>query len=97
MWGERVADRYIEKFQSAFTLLADSPQLLRLADGSEDWLSLYRVEQHWLICTIIEEAIYVLTVLRGAMDIPSRLGKEAPQLLQEAELMHRKIQGERGR
>jgi hypothetical protein len=48
----------------------------------------YRVNQHYLICTVIEPVIYVVTIQHGSMDIPSRLLELEPTLQREVEIMH---------
>lgn len=96
-WGERVAGEYLEAIQAAFDLLHVSPRLLRPKDEFADWLCFYRVERHWLICTILAGDIYVLAVRHGAMDLPARLAELEPSLMQEAEILFRRIQDERER
>ena len=94
-WGEQVAAAYLEAFQSAFDLLQASPQLLRPRDEFADWLCFYRVERHWLICTILAGDIYVLAVRHGAMDLPARLAELEPSLMQEAEILFRRTLDEK--
>lgn len=94
-WGERVAGEYLDAIQAAFDLLQASPQLLRAQDGFAEWLCFYRVQRHWLICTMLAGDIYVLAVRHGAMDLPNRLSELEPSLAQEAEILYKRILGER--
>lgn len=93
-WGPKVAAEYMQKFQAAFDLLAASPQLVRGREEFVDWLRFYRVERHWVVCAVLSDDIYVLAVRHGAMDLPRRLTELEPQLLDEAEIMHRRITGQ---
>ncbi len=90
-WGDRVADTYIEKIQSAFELIKSSPGLLRVREDFGDELLFYRVERHWLVCSIIDESVYVLAIWHAAMDVLDRITRYEPSLLQEAELLHRRM------
>jgi toxin ParE1/3/4 len=87
-WGVRVADDYLDGFDSALDLLAANPDLLRDIPGLSGALKWYRVNQHYLICTVIEPVIYVVTVKYGSMDIPNRLLELEPTLQREVEIMH---------
>ncbi len=90
-WGPRVADDYIAKFEAAFELLRLSPDLLRLKREFSGRLVFYRVEKHWLVCDMIDDDVYVLTVKHGSVDMPTRIAELEPQLIQESELVYRRI------
>jgi hypothetical protein len=47
------------------------------------------VRQHFLVCAVFEESIFVLTVKHGAMDLPNRIAEIEPQLFLEADALHR--------
>lgn len=46
-----------------------------------------------MVCDLFGDHIYVLAVRHGSMDLPERIAELEPQLLQEAELMHRRAFG----
>jgi len=48
----------------------------------------YRVNQHYLLCAVIESVIYVVTIQHGSMDIPNRLLELEPTLQREVEILH---------
>jgi len=54
-------------------------------------LRFYRVRKHFLICDVIEERIYIVAVMHGSMDLPNRIGELEPMLIEEVEMMHRRI------
>ncbi len=90
-WSRRVADDYLAKFEAAFELLQSSPDLLRRKREFSGRLLFYRVEKHWLVCDMIDDDVYVLTVKHGSMDLPTRIAELEPQLIHEAELVYRRI------
>jgi plasmid stabilization system protein ParE len=87
-WGQRVADEYLDGFDSALEMLAASPDLLRDIPELSGALKWYRVNQHYLICVVIEPVIYVVTIQHGSMDIPNRLLELEPTLQREVEILH---------
>ncbi len=87
-WGQRVADEYLDSFDDALEMLAAHPDLLRDIPELSGVLKWYRVNQHYLICTVIDTVIYVVTIQHGSMDIPNRLLKLEPTLQREVEIMH---------
>lgn len=87
-WGQRVAGEYLDSFDSALEMLATHPDLLRDIPDLSGALKWYRVNQHYLICTVIEPVIYVVTIQHGSMDIPNRLLELEPTLQREVEYMH---------
>ena len=90
-WGERVAGQYLEEINSALMRLQESPSLLKERPDYSLRLRFYRVRKHTLICDVIGSEIYILAVWHGSMDLPRRVAKLEPQLIHEAELMHRRI------
>ncbi len=88
-WGTNVADEYIESIEAALNLLRENPQLLRTKQAIGDSLSFDRVKQHFLVCALFDQEIYVLTVKHGAMDLPNRIKEMEPQLLMEADMLHK--------
>lgn len=94
-WGPKVADEYIDSIESAFNLLRENPQLLYTKQDIGDSLSFYRVKQHFLVCALFDQEIYVLTVKHGAMDLPNRIQELEPQLLMEADILHKAYKAKR--
>lgn len=88
-WGKEIAERYMSSIEAALVRLKDNPGLLRESPEISEHLKFYRVEKHFLVCALVEENIYVLTVKHGAMDLPERIGELEPLLRREAEIMHR--------
>lgn len=89
--GKRVADRYLEHFDSVFGLLCETPSLLKERDDCPGRLRFNRVQNHWVVCDRVKDRIFVLTVMHGAMDLPARLAELEPTLMREAEALRRRI------
>ncbi len=87
-WGEKVADEYLQSIEDALNLILKNPTLLRSKPEISDSLCFYRVRQHFLVCAIFEEIIFVLTVKHGAIDLPNRIADIEPLLSLEAEMLY---------
>ena len=90
-WGASVADRYIQSIETALQTLADNPDLLSLNVNMAQSFYLYRVREHYLVCSYKNDDIVVLTIKSGSLDIPTRLLELEPTLLREAEFLHRQF------
>ena len=88
-WGEPVAARYMGAIETALRRLKAHPELLRDSPEIFRNLKFYRVEKHYLVCAVVMDNIYVLTVKHGAMNLPERLAELEPLLEREAEILHR--------
>ena len=94
-WGQKVADDYIASIDLALQRLADNPGLLCSKSEFSNAFHLYPVREHYLVCSIIDQNIYVLTVKHGGVDLPKRLKELQPLLVEEAEFLHRKLKESR--
>lgn len=83
-WGETVATQCIQSIEDALDLLRKHPDLLRTKENISQSLCFYRIRQHFLVCALFDESIFVLTAKHGGMDLPSRIGEIEPQLILEA-------------
>ena len=54
----------------------------------------YWVREHFLIGTALEGVLVILTIKHGQMDLPSRILELEPTLLQEADLLHQRLEAE---
>jgi plasmid stabilization system protein ParE len=86
-WGKAVAEEYLNDLQQGLNRLWENPKLLRTKGGISPDFSFYRVREHFLVCTLSSDRVYVLTIKHGSMDLPTRLTELEPQLLQEAQLL----------
>lgn len=91
-FGKAVADQYMADLDRGVQLLAEEPGLLRYDPEMAGRLRFYRVREHYFICDLIDERVYVLTVMHTAMDLPGRLAELQPQLAQEVDLLHKRYQ-----
>ena len=90
-WGQVVADEYMRSIEQALVLLGEQPGLLRARPDVSESLAFYRVKQHFLVCALEKENLFVLTVIHGAMDLPERMSELEPALQQEADILHRAL------
>jgi toxin ParE1/3/4 len=91
-WGKRVADDYLIDIEQGLNRLRENPQLLRSRSAISPAFSLYRVRDHFLVCTLCADCVYVLTIKHGSMDLPTRLAELEPQLLLEAKQLRRMLE-----
>jgi toxin ParE1/3/4 len=90
-WGQRVAKDYLDNIEEALDRLRQNPGLLRTKPEFSPHLQFYRVQRHFLVCCMIKQNVYVLAVKHGSMDLPDRLAELEPQLLEEADLLHKTV------
>lgn len=95
-WGEQVASEYLDGIEQALSRLRENPSLLRSKKDISPHFCFYRVREHFLVCTVSGDRVYVLTIKHGGMDLPNRIGELEPHLLGEAELLQRELD-KRGR
>lgn len=96
-WGKKVADDYLKSIEQGLNRLREKPDLLRSKEGISPHFSLYRVREHFLVCSVSGARVYVLTIKHGSMDLPSRLAELEPQLLSEAKLLHQALERKMGK
>jgi toxin ParE1/3/4 len=88
-WGPQVAEEYLDAIQEALNRLRASPDLLRVKPEFSPHLYFHRVRRHFLVCSLLEGNIYILTVKHGSLDLPKRLAELEPQLSEEVNLLHK--------
>ena len=91
------ATRCMESLEEALKRLEVHPDLLRAIPAFSEHLKFYRVERHFLVCSLMGKNIYVLTVKYGAMDLLESIGELEPQLVREAEILHEAFTASRKR
>ena len=91
-WGKAVAAKYILKFEKAFRLLEDNPDLARANPELGTDLLFYRVEKHLLACVKIKTGLAVLTIAHASRDLEVLLGEISPTLRFELKRLVQKIQ-----
>ncbi len=90
-WGERVAEEYLDGIEQALNRLRQNPGLLRTKPEFSPHFRFYRVKRHFLVCCLVESKIYLLAVKHGSLDLPIRLTRLEPTLLQEVDLLHKTV------
>ncbi len=95
-WGERVANKYLSDLGAAIERIAQAPDLLRERPDTSLRLRFYPAREHVLVCDVIGDRIFVLTLRAAVMDLPNRIAELEPQLVQEAELLAAQIESAQG-
>lgn len=90
-WGKKVAEDYISAIEQAVNLLQQNPNILFKKEDISFILKFYRVKQHFLVCDIIGDTIYILTIKHGNMDLPERIAEVEPYLIKEAQILHKRL------
>ena len=90
-WGKAVADDYMQSIDFALKTLNKNPSLLRSNTEYSTIFSLYRVREHYFVCSLHNQNIIVLTVKSGNLDLPSRLFELEPTLIKEAEFLYSQL------
>lgn len=90
-WGEKTALKYMSSFEDAFRLVQENPNLLRINEKISSRFYIYNVRKHYLICDIINEEIYVITIKHISMNVLERLRDLEPLLDEEVKVLQKKL------
>ncbi len=90
-WGTRVAEEYLDHIEEALQRLRQNPSLLRIKPEFSQHFRFFRVRRHYLVCSRVEDNIYLVTVKHGSLDLPNRLAELEPTLLEETDLLHKTL------
>lgn len=90
-WGKKVAERSINDLEAGLIRLQEQPELLCSVPDFHSEFCFYRVNKHILVCDRRVSSIFVLAVIHSTQDIPERVAQIEPKLVQEVELLHRKL------
>jgi toxin ParE1/3/4 len=96
-WGLRVAEEYVDGIEEALNRLRENPSLLRVKRDFSNHSLFYRVARHFLVCSVIEDNVYLVTVKHGSLDLPNRLAELEPTLKEETDLLHKAFIASRAR
>ena len=90
-WGEKTAERYLSQLEEALKLLEESPKLLLQKPEISERFKLYQTGSHWLICDVVGDDIYILTIKHLSMNLLQRLKAMEPTLEEEANILYQKL------
>lgn len=90
-WGKKVADKYLDDFESGLKLLQENSGLLQDFAEFSGKLKYYRIKNHFLICTEADNKLVVLTVKHVQMDIINLLNQLEPTLVLEVDLLFQQL------
>jgi toxin ParE1/3/4 len=91
-WSQSVADRYLDDLNEALRRLDQDLVLFEFRPKFSGRLHFYRAQKHVFIGDVIKDVGYVLAVWHGSMDFIERLSKLEPLLIQEVELMAKRVE-----
>ncbi|GAA4791488.1 hypothetical protein GCM10023231_19270 [Olivibacter ginsenosidimutans] len=90
-WGEQTALKYIKAFEDAFSLLQAHKGLLKINKKISSKFRVYPIQKHYLICDIVDDNIFVLTIRHVSMNLLERLKELEPGLDEEARALYERI------
>ena len=90
-WGKEVADKYLDDIESGLKLLQENSDLLQDFEEFSDKLKYYRIKNHFLICTEVDNKFVVLTIKHVLVDIISLLSQLEPTLVLEVDLLFKQL------
>ncbi len=67
-WGHRAAEEYLDHIEEALQRLRQNPTLLRTKPEFSRHLRFFRVRRHYLVCSLMGDNIYLVTVKHGSLD-----------------------------
>lgn len=91
-FGKKTASKYMASIEDILKTIQEYPDILRDRPYSKQ-LQFYTVEKHTLVFTSLNDNVYVLTVKHSRMNIEERIKVLEPTLLQEAEIMYKRLKG----
>ena len=75
-WGEERSNTYVESLYERFSWLAERPEIGRtrgeIKQGYKSWIH----QQHVIFYTVNNKTIYIIGVIHGSSDIPTRLSSD---------------------
>ncbi len=90
-WGELAADRYLERFDHSLNIIKSNPSILKINHNISSRFRVYFVEKHCLICEIVGDTVFVLTIRHTSMNLLERLKRLEPTLEEEVKSLSKKL------
>jgi plasmid stabilization system protein ParE len=90
-WDAAKADEYLQLFEDAINRIRSDPSLLRVESDISSTYLLYRVHKYWLICDIVDDTVFVITIRHTSMDVRTRLNELQPVLTSEVRMLRSRI------
>jgi len=88
--GTITAEKYLASIEDALVTIKEYPEILKDRPFAQ-YAKFYFVGKHTLVFAVLDNTIYVLTVKYGGMDIENIINRFEPTLMQEAEIMHKRL------
>uniref|UniRef100_UPI0040485C42 type II toxin-antitoxin system RelE/ParE family toxin n=2 Tax=Roseivirga sp. TaxID=1964215 RepID=UPI0040485C42 len=89
-WGEKTAERYLDQIQDSLLLLEENAKLLLQKPEISNRFKLYQTGSHWLICDVLGNDIFVLTIEHLSMNLLERLRTLESTLEEEVNFLYQK-------
>lgn len=90
-WGEEVALKYIQSFEDAFSILKENKDILKVNSNISSKFRVYFVKKHGVICDVVKDTIFILTIRHTSMNLLERLKDLEPNLEEEVKILHNKL------
>jgi len=87
-WGKNTAEKYIESIQDIFEFLKDNPNLLKKKPKISNRFRAYQIQSQWLICDVLGDDIYIITVKHISMNLIENLKELEPTLEEEVNILY---------
>ena len=94
-WDEIVADKYLLGIETALNLLQENSEILVHRPSISNRFLTHPVNNHWLICEVIGDQIFGLTLLHSSLNVLERLQKYEPSLEKEAQALFNQLSNKR--
>ena len=86
-WDERTADNYLTDIEHSLALIGQNPKILVKRPLISSRFFAYPINKHWLICEVLEDQIFALTLLHSSLNMLERLQKFEPTLEEEIKVL----------
>ncbi|MEM9857121.1 MAG: type II toxin-antitoxin system RelE/ParE family toxin [Bacteroidota bacterium] len=91
-WGLSAAENYLFEIEKSFDLISKNPGILSTNSKISTRFKVYQVKKHWLICEVIRNDVFILTIKHMSMDLIKRLKELEPSLELEVETLFKTLE-----
>lgn len=95
-WGRVKTVAYMKSIEETFSLFSKHPNLLKKKSTISAQFRVYNIRQHWLICEMYNDTIYILTVKHISQNVQDQLKELAPSLESEVIALKNHLKNSKG-
>ncbi len=89
-YGDKAARAYISDIRDLLNTISAYPHILQERPFSEH-LSFFPARGHVMIFSVLEDALYLLSLRHGRTDLQGFIQQFEPTLIKEAEVLHMRL------